>query len=35
MTIVIDAIEALTPKVELSPYTKRWWTKDLTYLEDI
>src|SRR5271168_100769 len=32
MTIVQDAIYALTPKAKPSPYAKRWWTSDLTNL---
>jgi hypothetical protein len=35
MTVVTDAVEALTPKAEPSPYAKRWWTKDLTHLRRI
>ena len=32
MTIVSQAIYALTPKAKPSPYAKRWWTNDLTNL---
>ena len=32
MTIVLEAIHALTPKAKPSPYAKRWWTTDLTNL---
>jgi hypothetical protein len=32
MAVVLDAIHALTPKAKRSPYTKRWWTSDLTQL---
>jgi hypothetical protein len=35
MDIVLEAINALVPRVEPSPYTKRWWTKDLTHLRRI
>lgn len=30
MMAVLDAIHALTPKAKPSPYSKRWWTTDLT-----
>ena len=35
MGTVQEAIQALTPKARLSPYTKRWWTTDLTQLRRI
>ena len=35
MTIVLEAIHALTPKAKPSPYAKRWWTTDLTNLRRI
>ncbi|KZL63334.1 transposon i [Colletotrichum incanum] len=31
----MEAIHALTPKAKLSPYSKRWWTTDLTQLRRI
>ncbi len=35
MSVVLEAIHALTPKAKPSPYTKRWWTTDLTQLRRI
>jgi hypothetical protein len=35
MTVVLEAIYALTPKAKPSPYAKRWWTKDLTKLRRV
>jgi hypothetical protein len=35
MTIVLEAIHALTPRARPSPYAKRWWTTDLTNLRRI
>lgn len=32
---VTEAVHALTPKAKPSPYTKRWWTSDLTQLRRI
>ncbi|MDN5289596.1 MAG: Endonuclease/exonuclease/phosphatase [Mucilaginibacter sp.] len=32
MAAVTEAVYSLTPKATPSPYTKRWWTKDLTRL---
>jgi exonuclease III len=32
---VLEAVHALTPKARPSPYTKRWWTTDLTQLRRI
>jgi exonuclease III len=32
MRVVVEAIEALTPRAKPSPYAKRWWTTDLTQL---
>jgi hypothetical protein len=31
---VEDAVKALTPLAKPSPYTKRWWTEDLTQLRN-
>jgi hypothetical protein len=35
MTVVLEAIHALTPKAKPSPYAKRWWTTDLTQLRRV
>ena len=35
MTVVLEAVHALTPKARPSPYAKRWWTADLTQLRSI
>ena len=35
MTIVLEAVHALTPKAKPSPYAKRWWTSNLTNLRRI
>ena len=35
MAAVMEAVHALTPKAKPSPYTKRWWTADLTQLRRI
>jgi ribonuclease HI/exonuclease III len=35
MAAVLEAVHALTPKARPSPYTKRWWTTDLTQLRRI
>jgi hypothetical protein len=35
MTVVLEAIRALTPRAKPSPYAKRWWTSDLTQLRQI
>ena len=35
MTIVLEAVHALTPKAKPSPYAKRWWTGNLTNLRRI
>jgi exonuclease III len=32
MRVVLEAVQALTPKAKPSPYAKRWWTDDLTQL---
>jgi hypothetical protein len=32
MTVVLEAVQALTPRAKPSPYAKRWWTTDLTQL---
>jgi hypothetical protein len=32
MTVVLEAVHALTPKAKPSVYAKRWWTNDLTLL---
>jgi hypothetical protein len=32
MNVVLEAVQALTPKAKPSPYAKRWWTTDLTQL---
>ncbi len=35
MAAVTEAVHALTPKAKPSPFTKRWWTSDLTQLRCI
>ena len=35
MAVVLEAVNALTPKAKPSPYAKRWWTKDLTQLRKV
>jgi exonuclease III len=35
MTAVLEAVHALTLKAKLSPYAKRWWTRDLTQLRRV
>jgi hypothetical protein len=35
MTIVTEAVTTLTPKAKPSPYSKRWWSADLTHLRRI
>jgi hypothetical protein len=35
MTVVQEALHALTPVAKPSPYAKRWWTSDLTQLRNI
>jgi hypothetical protein len=35
MSVVLEAVHALTPKARPSPYAKRWWTTDLTQLRRI
>ncbi|KDN69578.1 hypothetical protein CSUB01_12592, partial [Colletotrichum sublineola] len=35
MSIVTEAVEALTPTAKPSRYAKRWWTEDLTQLRRI
>ncbi|KAL9572236.1 hypothetical protein ACKAV7_003619 [Fusarium commune] len=35
MTVVLEAVRALTPRAKPSPYAKRWWTSDLTQLRQI
>jgi exonuclease III len=35
MTVVLEAVRALTPRAKPSPYAKRWWTSDLTQLRHI
>jgi ribonuclease HI/exonuclease III len=35
MAAVTEAVHALTPKAKPSPYSKRWWTSDLTQLRRI
>ncbi|KAK0368981.1 hypothetical protein CLIM01_13661 [Colletotrichum limetticola] len=35
MSVVCEAVEALTPKAKPSPYAKRWCTADLTQLRQI
>ena len=31
-SVVSEAVHTLTPKAKPSPYTKKWWTSDLTRL---
>ncbi|KAM3537420.1 hypothetical protein ARSEF1564_009660 [Beauveria bassiana] len=33
--VVGEAVHALTPKARPSPYSKRWWTSDLTQLRQV
>ncbi|OHE90225.1 zinc knuckle [Colletotrichum orchidophilum] len=35
MAVVMEAVHTLTPKAKPSPYSKRWWTADLTQLRRI
>ncbi|KAI7978758.1 hypothetical protein EIK77_001188, partial [Talaromyces pinophilus] len=35
MSVVLEAVHAVTPKAKPSPYAKRWWTTDLTQLRHI
>jgi exonuclease III len=35
MSVVLEAVETLTPTSKPSPYAKRWWTSDLTQLRNI
>jgi hypothetical protein len=35
MAAVLEAVRALTPKANRSPYAKRWWTKELTQLRRV
>jgi ribonuclease HI len=35
MRVVLESIQALTPKAKPTAYSKRWWTKDLTQLRRI
>src|ERR1700761_1124259 len=35
MSVVLEAVHALTPKAKPSPHAKRWWTTDLTQLRRI
>jgi hypothetical protein len=35
MSAVLEAVYSLTPKAKPLPYTKRWWTTDLTQLRCI
>ncbi|KAK1509295.1 hypothetical protein CABS01_16854 [Colletotrichum abscissum] len=35
MSVVCEAVEALTPEAKPSPYAKRWWTADLNQLRQI
>lgn len=35
MRVVAEAVRELTPKAKPSPYTKRWWTEDLTQMRHI
>lgn len=35
MEVVLEAVNALTPKAKPSPYAKRWWTQDLTKLRQV
>jgi len=31
-SVVNTTLEEMVPRAKLSPYTKRWWTKELTQL---
>ncbi|KAK4058955.1 hypothetical protein Purlil1_14415 [Purpureocillium lilacinum] len=35
MSVVLEAMHALTPKAKSCPHAKRWWTQDLTQLRQI
>ncbi|TQV90003.1 reverse transcriptase [Cordyceps javanica] len=35
VSVVLEAVHALTPKTRPSPYAKRWWTSDLTQLRRV
>ena len=35
VSVVLEAVNALTPKTRPSPYAKRWWTSDLTQLRRV
>jgi hypothetical protein len=35
MSVVSEAVHALTPRAKPSPHAKRWWTADLTQLRQI
>ena len=35
MSVVSEAVSTLTPKARPSPYSKRWWTSDLTQLRRV
>ncbi|KAM3543691.1 hypothetical protein ARSEF1564_003451, partial [Beauveria bassiana] len=35
VSVVLEAVHTLTPKARPSPYTKRWWTSDLTQLRQV
>lgn len=35
MSVVLEAVHALTPKARPAPHAKRWWTADLTQLRQI
>jgi hypothetical protein len=35
MSVVLEAVQEVTPKAKPSPYAKRWWTTDLTQLRQI
>jgi hypothetical protein len=35
MAAVLEAVQTLTPKAKPSPYSKRWWTSDLTHLRRV
>jgi hypothetical protein len=35
MTIVTEAVTTLTPKAKPSPYSKRWWSANLTQLRQV
>ncbi|KAM3537179.1 hypothetical protein ARSEF1564_009900 [Beauveria bassiana] len=32
LSVVLEAVHTLTPIARPSPYSKRWWTSDLTQL---